>query len=321
VLTAKAQYNLKNAENYFREHLSAGDYYADGKQVSGEWFGAGAKRLGLRGTVGLHEFTKLCQNINPVADERLTQRQKTNRRVFYDFTLSPPKSVSIAALVAGDKRIEAAHERATMSALRELERFAAARVRKNAASTYRNTGNIISAVFCHDSSRALDPHLHCHCIIFNATYDKLESRWKALETYEMLQAAKLAENLYYHELAQELRRLGYEVQNTKRGDFEIAGVSNALIERFSKRHNEIDTKTRELLEKEPEKQNRNLKDIREHIAHKERARKIKDIGRTRLAGLWESQLAPDEKVALANLTATRTRKIAKPNKSAEEALT
>jgi len=28
VLTAKAQYNLANAENYFREHLSAGDYYA-----------------------------------------------------------------------------------------------------------------------------------------------------------------------------------------------------------------------------------------------------------------------------------------------------
>ncbi len=28
VLTAKAQYSLGNAEKYFKEHLSAGDYYA-----------------------------------------------------------------------------------------------------------------------------------------------------------------------------------------------------------------------------------------------------------------------------------------------------
>jgi conjugative relaxase-like TrwC/TraI family protein len=71
----------------------------------------------------------------------LTQRLKANRRVFYDFTLSPPKSVSIVALVAGDGRVERAHERATVSALRELEKFAAARVRKNGASTYRNRRN------------------------------------------------------------------------------------------------------------------------------------------------------------------------------------
>lgn len=35
-LTAKAQYTLTTAETYFKEHLSAGDYYAEGKQVRGE---------------------------------------------------------------------------------------------------------------------------------------------------------------------------------------------------------------------------------------------------------------------------------------------
>ncbi len=101
----------------------------------------------------------------------------------------------------------------------------------------------MAAVFRHDTSRALDPHLHCHCVVFNATYDATERQWKALETYEMLQAAKYAENVYYHELAQELRRLGYEFHNNQRGDFEINGVSPELIKRFSKRHNEIDKKT------------------------------------------------------------------------------
>jgi conjugative relaxase-like TrwC/TraI family protein len=307
MLTAKAQYKLANAEKYFKEHLSLGDhhakgdYYTEGKQVVGQWFGMGAEQLQLRGDVSLDDFVKLCRNANPNTDELLTQRMKANRRVFYDFTLSPPKSVSIVALIASDQRVERAHEQATISALRELEKFAAARVRKNGASAYRHTGNIVSAVFRHDTSRALDPHLHCHCVVFNATYDNVERQWKALETYEMLQAAKYAENVYYHELAQELKRLGYEFQNNLRGDFEISGVSPELIERFSKRHNEIDEKTRELLEKEPDKRCQNLKDIRERIAHNERARKIKDIGRKRLGELWDKQITKDEKAGLAGL--------------------
>lgn len=311
MLTAKAQYKLANAETYFKEHLSVGDYhakedyYTEGKKVVGQWFGAGAEQLKLHGDVGLDDFVKLCRNLNPDSGELLTQRLKVNRRVFYDFTLSPPKSVSIVALVTGDRRVERAHERATTSALRELEKFAAARVRKNWASSYRNTGNIVGAVFQHDTSRALDPHLHCHCIVFNATYDATEQRWKALETYEMLQAAKYAENVYYHELAKQLRRLGYDFQNNQRGDFEVVGVSPVLIARFSKRHNEIDGKTRELLKNEPEKRGQNLNEIRERIAHNERARKIKDIGRKRLVELWDTQINDGEKSELAGLKQIR----------------
>lgn len=318
MLTAKAQYNLTNAEKYFKEHLSVGDHHAEGdyysqcKQITGQWFGHGAEKLKLRGDVNLADFVKLCRNINPHTDKLLTQRQRINRRVFYDFTLSPPKSVSVVALVGGDKRVEQAHERATISALRELEKFAAARVRKNWASSYRNTGNIVSAVFRHDTSRALDPHLHCHCVVFNATYDGAEEKWKALETYEMLQAAKYAENVYYHELAQQVKRLGYGIENNQRGDFEIKGVSQELLDRFSKRHKEIDKKTRELMEKEPEKRSRNIKEIREHIAHKERARKIKDIGRKRLVELWDKQVTNEEQATLLALKQNRPNHIQNP---------
>jgi conjugative relaxase-like TrwC/TraI family protein len=135
-------------------------------------------------------------------------------------------------------------------------------------------GNIVAAVFRHDTSRALDPHLHTHCIVFNATFDPVEARWKALQNHDMLVAQKFIENVYYHELSRALRRFGYGIENQRRGDFEIKGVSPALIEKFSKRHQEIDQKTRELLEREPEKANGNIAAIRENIAHKERARKI-----------------------------------------------
>jgi conjugative relaxase-like TrwC/TraI family protein len=327
MLTAKAQYSLANAETYFKEHLSAGDhhvegdYYSESSQVVGQWFGAGAAQLKLRGDVGMDDFVKLCRNVNPNTGELLTQRMKATRRVFYDFTLSPPKSVSIVALVAGDHRVERAHERATISALRELEKFAATRVRKNGASTYRNTGNTISAVFRHDTSRALDPHLHCHCIVFNATFDADEKQWKALEPYEMLHAAKYAENVYYHELAQELKRLGYEFQNNRRGDFEIKGLPQKLIELFSKRHSEIDERTRELLENKPDKRGQNLKEIRERIAHDRRARKIKDIGRKRLMELWDKQINDEEKAALAGLKLIHKTNAAKGRTALGAALT
>jgi conjugative relaxase-like TrwC/TraI family protein len=65
----------------------------------------------------------------------------------------------------------------------------------------RLTSNVVAALFTHDTSRALDPHLHTHCIVFNATFDPAEKRWKALQNHQMFRARKYAENVYYHELA------------------------------------------------------------------------------------------------------------------------
>ncbi|MDQ3314507.1 MAG: relaxase domain-containing protein [Verrucomicrobiota bacterium] len=54
----------------------------------------------------------------------------------------------------------------------------------------RHTGNIVALLFEHQTSRALDPHLQTHCIVFNATHDASEGRWKAVQNYEMLGAQK-----------------------------------------------------------------------------------------------------------------------------------
>jgi conjugative relaxase-like TrwC/TraI family protein len=296
---------LANAEVYFKQHLRVGDYYTEGQIVLGQWQGEGARTLGLDGLTETDDFVKLCRNLHPETGQRLTQRQNgrrmetvndgsersvANRRVFYDFTLSPPKSVSIAALVGNDERIIQAHDEAVQLAFRQLEMYAATRVRKQGENSYRMTGNLVGAIFHHDTSRALDPHLHSHCIVFNATRDSVENRWKALEACEMVAAKKFAENVYYHELTKALRGFGYRIQNKARGDFEVEGVSQVLIDRFSKRHREIDEKTQEFLAREPERAQGNLKDIRENIAYKERPRKIKDIGIVRLQSLWNFRL-------------------------------
>ena len=335
MLGAKAQYSLDDAKGYFEEHLCVGDYYSEGLRVAGQWVGKGAEELGLTGITRAEEFLRLCQNQHPQTGERLTQRQMTtrtetgpdgmehrhaNRRVFYDFTFSPPKSVSIAALVGDDVRIVEAHERAVTAALHQLESYAATRVRKQGQCTDRTTGKIVAAVFRHETSRALDPHLHSHCIVFNATPDPVERRWKALQNHDMLAAQKFVENVYYHELARDLHRFGYAIENKPRGDFEIKGISPELIQRFSKRHQEIDAKTRELLERQPEKADGNIAEIRDHIAHKERARKIKDIGLARLQTLWDGQLTAEEKASLRSLTIEQPAVAVTSSETAEKAV-
>ena len=304
MVTAKTQHSLANAQSYFEEHLAVGDYYQEGQKVAGEWFGIGAESLGLSGKVGEAEFLALCENQHPRTGDCLTQRKnvvrkedgetKANRRIFYDFTFSPPKSVSIAALVVGDERIIESHERAVRVALTEFETFAATRVRKRMADTSRLTRNLVAGLFTHDTSRALDPHLHTHCIAFNATHDPEEQRWKALQNHEMLRARKYVEAVYYHELAKDLRRFGYRIQNRARGDFEIEGVSDALCERFSKRHEQIDDAQAALLRAKPELAEANQKDLREHLATAERARKMRDVGRAELNRLWSAQLSVEE---------------------------
>jgi conjugative relaxase-like TrwC/TraI family protein len=322
VLTAKTQYNLRNAREYFEEHLCVGDYYDEGQRVSGQWFGTGAEQLGLSGKVRADDFLRLCENEHPATGETLTQRlntvrrengrQAVNRRVFYDFTFSPPKSVSVAALAGADERIIEAHTNAVRSALKEFETFATARVRVGGGNLDRPTGNVVTALFKHDTSRALDPHLHTHCIVFNATFDPVEQRWKALQNYELLRARKFAENVYYHELARQLRGFGYQIRNQARGDFQIEGVSESICERFSKRDAQIDEALAALLADKPELAGANLKELRAKLAVKTRARKQKDLNRAELRTLWDAQLSEAERGSLRQLT-NRPAKIAIAN--------
>jgi conjugative relaxase-like TrwC/TraI family protein len=309
MVTAKTQYNLRNAQEYFEEHLCVGDYYDEGQRVAGQWLGLGAEWLGLTGKVRAEAFLHLCENRHPASGESLTQRLNTtrkdeasdhaaNRRVFYDFTFSPPKSVSVAALVGADERILTAHAQAVRSAMKEFEAFATTRVRVGEANGDRSTGNFVAALFTHDTSRALDPHLHTHCIIFNATWDSVEKRWKALQNYELLRARKFAENVYYHELARKLRSFGYEICNLPRGDFQMEGISEAVCERFSKRDTQIDKALAKLLAEKPQLASANFKALRAQLAVKTRAKKRKDLGRSELRILWDSQLNEGERAAL-----------------------
>ena len=306
MLRPRPQLNLRNAREYFREHLCIGEYYAEGQKIVGEWLGQGAYDLGLSGAVGEKAFLALCEGRHPKTGEWLTQRHNTvrrekdrmiaNRRIFHDFAISPPKSVSVVALYQ-DPRIVGLHRQAVVVAMTELEKLAETRVRKGKQLGDRLTGNMVAACFQHETSRELDPHLHTHCVVFNATFDPVEGRWKAVQTAGMYRAQKFAENLYFHELAKGLKTLGYKIENNAR-NFEIRGVPASVIARFSKRHEQIEAEAERQI---AEGFKGDVGELRTRIAHERRRRKIKNSTADELRAHWEKQLFPAERQALAVL--------------------
>jgi conjugative relaxase-like TrwC/TraI family protein len=305
MIQSHIQLNLSNAKEYFREHLSVGDYYSEGVKIAGEWLGAGAEKLGLKGNVNEAAFVALCEGKNPATGQKLGQRINTvrqgvgmdevaNRRIFYDFAIAPPKSVSVVALYQDDRILEL-HNRAVQTAMLELEKYAETRVRKGGQRSERLTGNLVAATFRHDTSRELDPHLHTHCVVFNATFDPTETRWKALEVQSMYRAQNFATNYYRHELCKGLRALGYEIANNARG-FEIKGVPASLIARFSKRNQQITEEADQRLKIGSPVSN--VSELRGRIAHGNRRRKLKDSTADRLRPAWGKQMSPDEAKAL-----------------------
>ncbi len=243
---------IRDGSTYLDKHLCANDYYAEGESVAGQWQGQLAARLGLvegqEIRAGDDAFKQLRENVNPATGEKLTQRNVEGSIRFYDFQCSAQKSVSVLHALTGDERLAGAHDRAAAKAFSEMENLAACRVRAGAAAWSQDTqttGNLCAAVFRHDASRALDPQLHTHFVVANATWDERQQRMVALESCEMVKAIRYAGKVYQNELAREVQALGYKVEQSRNEKglvegFEIQGVSLAVRQRFSKRRAEVE---------------------------------------------------------------------------------
>jgi conjugative relaxase-like TrwC/TraI family protein len=253
MLTIRA---MSDGKGYASRHLEHRDYYAEGERVAGQWQGRAAALLGLDGIVKLEDFEAVRQGIHPQSRESLRPRQSADRtgpdgmtqsrgRHLYDFTISAPKSISIMAILGCDTRLLEAHERAVSETLQVLESHAATRVRQAGANDNRTTGNLVIAVYHHDTSRELDPQVHTHAVAANLTYDGTEGRWKALQASGIYERRAYLTEVYRNSLAREVRLLGYDVETTvdakgrDRG-FEIRGVSNPLLAKYSQRSQQRD---------------------------------------------------------------------------------
>ncbi len=247
------------AKRYFRTGLQRGDYYLAGDELGvdagGVWGGQGAELLGLRGPAELRVFDWLVNNMRPDGSGPLTSRTKSMRRSGFDCVFSAPKSVSIDWAATGDLNIVRALEFVATETMQLAERDARTRVRVGGANDTRVSGNLTWARFTHTTTRPIDgvpdPHLHCHVFVFNATFDSIENRWKAVDLGAIKQAAPYYEAVFHSRLAARLQELGYEIRQEGRS-FELAHVTERAIREFSRRTEQINKKATELGISKPE---------------------------------------------------------------------
>lgn len=230
---------------------SAGNYYTDKDNyyvlgsMGERWAGKGAEQLGLQGSVDKDVFTRLLEGRLPDgADLSRMQDGSNKHRPGYDLTFSAPKSVSMMAMLGGDKRLIDAHNQAVDFAVRQVEALASTRVMTDGQSETVLTGNLVMALFNHDTSRDQEPQLHTHAVVANVTQHNGE--WKTLSSdkvgktgfIENVYANQIAfGRLYREKLKEQVEALGYETEVVgKHGMWEMPGVP---VEAFSGRSQAI----------------------------------------------------------------------------------
>jgi conjugative relaxase-like TrwC/TraI family protein len=281
------------AKNYHRQSLRKEDYYSEGQEIRGEWYGVGAVKLGLSGPVTAEAYDALCENQKPGTDERLTQRSGDHRTVGYDFNFHCPKSVSVVYEFTKDERILDAFRFSVKQTMQELELEAKTRVRKNGADENRVTGNLVWAEFVHFTARPVkgvpDPHLHAHCYVFNATWDEAEKQWKAGQFRDLKADAPYFEVAFHARFARKMAEIGFKIERTAKG-WELAGVPERVLQEFSKRSEQVEQKAKELgVTTAKEK---------DGLAALTRERKQKDISKAELRELWGQRVSSDEWLAI-----------------------
>ncbi|MEI3006403.1 MAG: MobF family relaxase [Victivallales bacterium] len=147
------------------------------------------------------------------------------------------------------------------------------------------TGNLLTALYHHDASRALDPQLHTHCVIANVTIAP-DGRRMALTESEMMKAVEFAGRLYQSSMARKCMEFGYKIRykigSKGMEGFEIDGVPDAVMQRYSRRRDEIEEEIK-MFEaehgREPTSAEINI------IASTTREAKLKEISRSGLCSM------------------------------------
>lgn len=222
--------------------LASEDYYLDGGEPLGKWWGRGAEKLKLSGTVERRDLERAFAGFSPDGEGLVQNAGKKSHRPGFDLTFSAPKSVSVLWSQADSEmrqKIQQAHHAAVLAALSYFQDEAAFS-RRGKGGLERVAAGLLVATFEHGTSRALDPQLHTHALVMNVAFGE-DGRTGTLDA-QMLYKLKMTLGVIYRaDFSARLGELGFECEQ-KRSWFEIKGIVGAVIDGMSKRRAEIEEK-------------------------------------------------------------------------------
>lgn len=239
--------SISKAGGRYYAGIAAEDYYTQGGEPPGKWYGRGAEFFHLTGQVNSEQFLTLCDGFGLDGEKLVQNAGKPKHIAAVDNCFSAPKSVS-TLWACGDewvrKEIQAAIWKAAQAGCDYLQDEAgyARRGDKERAKdlTDIEPAKLTFALFEHGTSRAQDPQLHIHALALNFGV-RADETTASLESRVLHQHKMAAGAVFRAEFARELQvRLGVEIVPGKKGTFEIKGVPKALMEEFSKRREAIE---------------------------------------------------------------------------------
>jgi conjugative relaxase-like TrwC/TraI family protein len=192
---------------YLMQSVAAGDentprpeglaaYYAASGTPPGRFLGAGLADLdGGRGVESGSVVSKehlsrmLVELCDPVSGEPLGGAPKASAGASavagFDLTISPSKSLSVAWALADEETkavIYDCHLRAIEVVVGWAERNVFRSRSGKAGVVEEDVTGVVATAFTHWSSRADDPQLHTHTVIWNRARSASDGRWRTLDS-------------------------------------------------------------------------------------------------------------------------------------------
>jgi conjugative relaxase-like TrwC/TraI family protein len=269
--------SLGGGFRYLMESVAVGDgaggrcndlarYYSESGTPPGVFLGAGLADLdGGRGVQAGSQVTEehmanmLVSCADPVSGEPLGSAPRAPRGAApvagFDLTFSPSKSVSVAWALA-DEGTKAVILRCHRLAVEYVLGWAEAEVFRSRSGTdgvvEEDVTGVVAASFTHWSSRADDPQLHDHVVIWNRARSTSDGRWRTLDSRAIFKATTTLSELHQGVLSDLLTGalgVGWEPRARRHSTklrFEILGVAEALMAEFSRRADQIAARTEQL---------------------------------------------------------------------------
>lgn len=241
---------LKSASGSANYYLNVVNYYSnDSKSI--RWLGEGAKALSLHNqSIEKEQMLALLEGRLPDGTQLgRIDKEGIQHRPGFDMTVSAPKSFSILLESGADLRLAQALDKAVDWFVAEMEQeFAQARLMVNGEIEYVDTKNFVVSAFRQPNSRANDPQSHVHLVVMNMTQCK-DGKWRSLASDMSAERGVVEQIMKNHiygglkfrnKLANLTKELGYTLETTGDGLWEIKGVPKEVLAHFSKRREDIE---------------------------------------------------------------------------------
>jgi len=194
--------------------------------------------------------------------EQQESERGTRRAVAgFDYTFSPPKSVSVIWGVSDggtQALIAQAHHDTIADVIAWMETHVLATrtgvQARDGSIVYTDVTGVIATAFDHYDSRAGDPQLHTHVVVANRVCAVTDGKWRTVDSRPMHAATVTMSALYNALLADRLTRVlgvGWDARHHGRNQYpswDITGVGENLVEGFSGREQDIEAETSRLVD-------------------------------------------------------------------------